>query len=365
MWLMVPVAFLVFSWRQYENMLWGFQLGCVLVVLAALAALLGLSRVRSGRYAPAFCGAALAATVAAYSSIQGLLVWPVGLGQLLIAPLRKRLKIILTTLWAALGAMEWLVYFLSWRKPEDHPTFGFSWRYFLTVLGGSLSGDETRALAAGSLILVLAAVAVALVFFRRQWTEQSFWLATIVLALGTLGAITIGRSGLGVEQAVASRYATFSVPLVVATYAIFASQSAYRPSWAGMSLTAATLLLMVLGPAFSFGEGWQAGQSISQFRRYQQFVLCTIDMQPDSTIHVFPPSVDFVRQYAALAKKLKYNLFADPDLCGDGSCPIPRCRCFPTKRRAGCTALCEWPTTTRWPSAAGPSISRPATWPAA
>ena len=37
-WALVPVAFLVFSLRQAENMLWGFQLGFFLVMAAALAA---------------------------------------------------------------------------------------------------------------------------------------------------------------------------------------------------------------------------------------------------------------------------------------------------------------------------------------
>jgi hypothetical protein len=45
-WLMVPLAYLVFSLRQNENMLWGWQIGFVAVVAAAVLSLM-LSRVSS------------------------------------------------------------------------------------------------------------------------------------------------------------------------------------------------------------------------------------------------------------------------------------------------------------------------------
>jgi len=50
----------------------------------------GLCRRENRRAAVWFAAAGLSGTVAAYSSIQGLLVWPIGLGQLLIAPIAKR-----------------------------------------------------------------------------------------------------------------------------------------------------------------------------------------------------------------------------------------------------------------------------------
>jgi hypothetical protein len=329
-WLMVPMAFLVFSLRQHENMLWGFQIGFVLVAASAAFVFFVLSRIRNGRHAWMFGGAILAATVAAYSSLHGLLVWPVGLGQLLIAPLAKRLKIILMTLWAVVGAGEWLLYFRDWVKPSYHPAVGFSWRYLATAVGGALSDNGDTALAAGALILALTAVAMVLTALKRQWREQSFWLATIAFALATLGTITAGRSGFGVSQALSSRYATVSIPLVVAIYVIFASQSVEKPSLLGVVLTRTVMFMAVVGTGFSFVEGWKEGKSNKLFCENQQFVICTIDSQPDSVIKVFW-STSLLRQYVAVLKELKYNVFADPALCAQYQVPDPSLPVIATK----------------------------------
>ena len=314
-WLMAPMAFLVFSLRQYENMLWGFQIGFFMVVAAALAAFLGLSALDGRRLAWIFGGAVLAATVAAFSSIHGLLVWPVGLGQLLVAPLRQRLKIVLAVVWTSVAAAEWSVYFIGWIKPAHHPPLGFSWRCLTSLVGGALTESMTVAPAAGIVLLLLTATAVAIVAAKRQWLEQSFWLATAAFALATLGAITAGRSGFEASQALASRYATATIPLVVAIYVIFASQSAARRSAAGMSLTGIVLLMTVAGTSFSFVEGHREGRSVKAFRIWQQAVVLTmIDWQPDLMIQLYPPSKNVVRQGALVLKKLGYSVFADADV---------------------------------------------------
>jgi hypothetical protein len=333
-WLMVPMAFLVFSLRQYENMLWGFQIGFVMVVVAALATFLALSRIRNERYAWMFGSAIVAATVAAFSSLHGLLVWPVGLGQLLIAPLTKRLKIILMTLWATLGAGEWLVYFLDWVKPEAHPAVGFSWRYLTAAIGGAVSGDETVALAAGVLISALTAAAVLLTALKRQWREHSFWQATIAFVLATLAMITAGRSGFGTAQALVSRYATVSIPLLVAIYVIFAAQSAKKLNVVGISLMSIVLLIAVVSTSVSLVTGWQQGRATRRYREYQQFAICTIDVQPDFVIKVFW-SPDFVRQCSAVLKELGYSVFADTELCARYQVPDPLLPVVPAETRCG------------------------------
>ncbi len=322
-WLIVPPAFLVFSLRQYENMMWGFQIGFVMVGAAALATFLCLSRIGNERYRTPFLGATMTATVAAYSSIHGLLVWPVGVGQVLMVPLTKRRKIVVVAIWTVLGVAEWGVYFPGWVKPPEHPAMGFSLRYFVMTVGGALMGNETAALSAGVVVLTLTMAAMLLVLLHRQWREQSFWLATILFSLASIAAVTVGRSGFGAGQAVSSRYATLSIPLVVAIYAVFASRSAQKPDVPGVALTGFVLVAMVLGVGVSFGEGRRTGETYRQHRGYQQFVIYTIETQPDWTIKVYPPPVDFVRRYTAMARELKYNLFADPDVCARCQLPDP------------------------------------------
>ena len=334
-WLMAPMAFLVFSLRQYENMLWGFQIGFFMVVAAALAAFFGLSALKNERYAWIFGGTLLASTVAAFSSIHGLLVWPVGLGQLFIAPLGRRLKIVLSAVWATIGAAEWSVYFIGWTKPTYHPPIGFSWRYLATIVGAALTTRDTMALWAGVLLLVLTAAALAIVFFKRQWPEQSFWLATMAFTLGSLGAITAGRSGFTEAFALTSRYATASIPLVVAIYAIFASQSAKKLNMIGISLMSVVLVMAVAGTADSFVEGRKEGGSTRTFRNWQQVVIATIDSQPDAMIQVYRPPLSFIRQSVAFLKERGYSLFAYPDLCARCQLPDPSLPTIAATTRCG------------------------------
>jgi ABC-2 type transport system permease protein len=321
-WLMVPVAFLIFSLAQHQNMLWGILMAFIMVALMAQCAFFALSRLGNEKYISMFICAVLAATVATYSSIQGILVWPVGFGQLLIVPLAKRLKIALVALWTVIGAAEWLLFFIGWNVPE-HDGIGFSLAYFVALAGESLLSYKNLTMVAGAMVLLFAVIAVVIVLIRRQWSTQSFWLATMAFSLATLAAITAGRSGMGVMQAItSSRYATFSIPLVAATYVIFASQTGKRFARISALLTGAVLSLTVFGTSVSFIDGLEYGRRIKEIYQWQQMVVCSIDSQPDEMIMVHP-SKDVARKYSAVLKKLQYGVFADQDLCERSRLPDP------------------------------------------
>src|SRR5919112_2596287 len=106
----VPVALLIFSFRQYENMLFGFQINFAFTQTFGVLALFLLyvsGRKRFGKFA--FVAALVSGTVATFSNAQGLLVWPVGLLQLLIGPLEKPTKRWLLGAWSLVGVGEWAV----------------------------------------------------------------------------------------------------------------------------------------------------------------------------------------------------------------------------------------------------------------
>lgn len=339
MWLMVPMAFFVFSWRQTENMLWGFQVGFVMVMAAALAAFLCLSRLNNQRFGLMFVSALASATVAAFSSIHGLLVWPVGLGQLLIMSLSRRLKVLLAGAWASAGVAEWLVYFHHWVKPSYHPPWAFDWQFLPTLVGGAIWSSPGLALAGGIVLLFLAAAAVVLVFLRRKWAQHSFWLATMAFALATLGAITIGRCGLGLDKALASRYATVSIPLVIASYVICATENREKRHPVPIALAALLLMLAVAGAALSVPYGLALGRSGREFGEYQQFVVATIDQQPSEIVYqanlFLADGAALVQHAAAVLKKLKYNVFADAELCARYALPDPAARVLAAATRYG------------------------------
>jgi hypothetical protein len=312
-WLMVPIALLVFSLRQHDNMLWGFQVSFVLVAASAVAAFFCLSRIRDDRVAPGLVGAVLAATIGAGSSIHGLLIWPVGLGQLIISPLTARRKICLATLWALVGAGQWFVYFQNWSHPGHHPPLAFSWHYYILSIGGALSSDTDWALVAGALLAVLTAAAVGFVIVKRQWKAHAFWLATMAFSLAALGAITVGRCGFGPGQAMMSRYATYAIPLVIALCAIFAAQSNERPNRMGDHFLRFTLGLSMVAVGICFVRGWIIGNELRLAREQQRTVIAAIDAQPDEAITCHPDA-KHVRVWTDTLKRLNCSIFADPEL---------------------------------------------------
>jgi hypothetical protein len=326
---MVPAAFLVFSFRQWENMLSGINVAFIMCMAAAVVAFLCLAWMKNERFVAAFIGALLSATVATYSALQGLIVWPVGLGQLLIVPLTKRQKIVLAALWVVVGIAQWIFYFLGYAAPAHHPPMGFSWNYLLVGVGSALFDSVKAAWVAGLLILILTAAAVVLVLVRRQVSQQSFWLAVIAYVLTTLGAITVGRSGFGIDQALSSRYATLTIPLVIVCYVLPIPWGTERFRLASAFLACATLSLAILGARDSFQRGLDLGRSLWSIRVCGQTIVCTIRSQPETMRrHIYDheflrTSENVLTDAVAILEKLKYNVFADAELCASSQLPSP------------------------------------------
>ena len=188
--LFVPVAFLVFSFRQYENMLFGYQINFAFAqTLGVLALFLLYVLGRKSFEKLSFAAALVSATVASFSILQGLFVWPAGLLRLLISPLEKLKKRVFVVLWGLVGLGEWVAYFIDYKEPEtgnkpsllyalEHPLEGIE--FFVRLLGSPLFGELNAALVSGLLLAGLAVVGLLLIYKSRRLGEYSFW-ASILL----------------------------------------------------------------------------------------------------------------------------------------------------------------------------------------
>src|SRR5215218_3181208 len=142
----VPVALLIFSFRQYENMLFGFQINFAFTQTFGVLALYLLYAASSNDTKRlAFVAALGSATVASFSTAQGLLVWPAGLLGLLLGSVARPGKKVLVGLWGIVGVAEWVAYFVDYHTPRGHPPLldalghiGTAPGYFLTLLGSAL-----------------------------------------------------------------------------------------------------------------------------------------------------------------------------------------------------------------------------------
>jgi hypothetical protein len=324
-WRMVPIAFLVFSLRQSENMLFGFQILFAFAALGTIAALWCLCLLDNPKHAVLkYSGALLCATAATFSSGQGLLVWPVGLPALFAARLTGRRRAILAAIWTIAGLVQWWVYFSGFTKPSKHPELAFSIQYFLAIVGGSLFQSLGLAMMAGAIILSLVLASVFLAFRVGDFRRQTFWLSVLAYGLLVQAQTTVARSGFGPGQALSSRYATFSLLIVIGAYAILSSLNDEKRARLISGLWGISLILVMMGVMHSTPKGYQEGTDSRQQRENWAFMLTTSDSQPDEILAIDDdiPS-PLVRRVTSFMKEHQWNLFASSDLADRYAVPDP------------------------------------------
>jgi hypothetical protein len=324
--LFIPIPFLVFSLRQFENMLWGNQITFAFAQMFALLALYLLHMLAKQDperllLLTSFVLAALvSATIASFSAVQGLLVWPVGVFQLVIAPVKRWIKIFVLGSWGLIGLGVWIFYFTREAKKSlpsaayvlGHPASAVD--YFLTLLGGSLFGYDEFAFSGGLLLLCL--VLAALLLSRRSGSlkENSFWIALLFFSLLSLMAITLGRFELGAEkpwaQAVGSRYTTFSILAVVGVYATLAAVATRERSPVAVAFLGGLLGLVLLSVPTSYSLGVEGGEFTKRYREELAVTLLNYEAQPDSALTKSGNRPSRIREYAPFLERQGYNVFS-------------------------------------------------------
>ena len=315
----VPVAFLVFSLVQYFNMLYGYQLTFVFTETFAVLTFffLYLSGRRSVKRL-VFPAALASATIAAFSAIQGLLVWPAGLLQFFVAPLEKSEKKRLITGWSVFGLGVWIVYFIGYAQkltntsvfyPLAHPIIGFE--YFLTLLGSSLvpSRLHSLALASGLLVASLIVVSLLVIYRSTEIGEYSFWIALVLFAVLVSMAITAGRSS--TQHLPASRYANFPVLAVASVYVILAKSALERRSRVTVAAFGVLLAIILLTLPIAYYKGMKSGNIQEKRREWAAYVLYTYRSQPENCLKLVRKSnTQSLQKFAPAVENLGYNVFS-------------------------------------------------------
>lgn len=239
-WIFV-VGFVWFSFVDAGNALWGFQFAWFLVAFLLMALLGVLAAERLTAWVVG--GAALVAVAASFSSLQGLLLWPVGFACLLWRAEDRRTLLRFVPAWVVAGAAATGLYFShlplgraangggSISYAVNHP--GHVARYVLAAVGNvlplssaSLFSDEV----AGGVVLALALLALIRTFrLPRRGTRVPLPLALVLFGLLFDVVAAFGRVSLGVPEALASRYTMANLLLVAGVFAAFA-----RPGPSGL-----------------------------------------------------------------------------------------------------------------------------------
>jgi hypothetical protein len=169
-----------------------------LVTLAVAAVLYFLDRPLLTQ--AAFVAAVAAAVVASYSSLQGLIVWPVGL---LLLYFRRRSKQQLIA-WCTLALLTAVLYFYHLNPSEysdqtyvfTHPIASLKFLLFLlgSILGVQLTNHSGAEIAFGGVLLAVSIGLVVCYWRQDEQTARPFGVALVVYGVLFGASITQGRA---------------------------------------------------------------------------------------------------------------------------------------------------------------------------
>jgi hypothetical protein len=294
--LFAPFTFLLFSLRQWENLLWGWEI-CWGMAAFFLVFALYLLQVRS--HATLCLLLAIAGgAIASFSLLSGLLVWPVGLFEIVYlsrARTDRHFWLQRSALWLAAGAAVFAIYFHGFARasyvPPTPSVFQHPFeeiQYFLAAVGAPLSVEWRTAVVFGALLCMLI-----LSIFRQMDEPRSERPLDVSLAVATLGflsagVLTVGRSGYGVDQALSSRYTIFGLIGIGALYLFFLTHFGWRQPFEALAKTV-MLSLLAIGIAVGYGTGLPAGRDLLSLRLAQATFVRSYATRPYTTLAGLTP----------------------------------------------------------------------------
>jgi hypothetical protein len=319
---------LLFTPMQWENVLWGFQVGFFLPLVAMTAlpwAACGRRRLGNFALTMALC------LISTFSIASGFCSW------LLCAPLllflgerrKARDEIIAWAIWSAIALASVVIYFHGYKGPKLHPNQLEvlqqpvpACQFILAYLGnpfcnGTQLSPKVVAPVIGAILFgALAAAAIYVWRWRKDRALVAQTLPWMALSSITLcnGVLTMfGRLGYGISGALQSRYISFSVLLPIALLFLGARiEQHWRNRSAatadklrlGFAMGAAAFaLLFFLGSAQSLGM-WHSFQH-DRLTAKAVLALRGIIDEP-AAIARFLHRVPGVREWADTAESLGY-----------------------------------------------------------
>ncbi len=273
-----PVAFLLLNLSQWENMFWGMAaLQNFTVMLWVFLAIYVLAYTNKTGLA---LGLALAATL---TSGNGLLVWPVGFGMLLLrtgfAGKKERSALLM---WVVVAILAFVLYFWGYQKPPGNPPLRSS--FFQFIKGWlAFNGSAAEAIPVGPVVglcVVLGGVCLLLVLaiclhigrkylIRKPLSSLDFFfLGAVAFLIGTSVVVAWTRTGFGFNTLITSRYKLYSLLLmaVLYTYLVIELGAALK-RWVLMGGLLAGSVLMVGSYLTYLGDTiwWQQWLLTNQF----------------------------------------------------------------------------------------------------
>ncbi len=321
-WALPVVSLLVFSPVQWENWMWGWQMGTFIGVLTTIG---GLRLLSSGDRRWHLVAAQVCGVVSTYSYVAGLAYWVVGLGVMAFRPVHRRSARLAS--WMIVAGLTIASYFYDYHQPPNNaPLLSVfsSLENLLRVMSfasaylGSPVGAYDQRIAAIFGAFVVVACAGLLVRLRSSWREPAFVFpaALVVQTLAMAGLAALGRSNNGMAQALAPRYTTVSIPIWIAlvllgALAVHRRTATSARTWA---VAGALAVALVTTSIASGAYGYRIAAAHSAYKRIARRGL--IIGRSDALLLRLYPDVTLIRQRRATLIRFRTSVFrhtAPPD----------------------------------------------------
>lgn len=313
----IPISFMIFDFRQFENILWGFQLQVYLCVLGFVISMYMLEK--SNDFDLNFLIAVFGGVLASYSFANGLAAWPAGLFFILISNKRKKLGAI----WSLSGLLTAGVYFHNWIRPPYHPDpytiieqpiKGLI--YLLANIGSPLAPQNSIAIGIGFFLVTILLIELSILIRYNSIEENAKWLSFVLFSLISTFTIAVGRAGLGLEQALTSRYVTITFLGIIGIYLLGIDINnkvkcdKTSRGWLFLFLSVVTISMIIVGVTVGYIVGFEEGKLIRDSRIQDAYYLETYRLQTDNNLKNLYPNSEIVRESAEFLEKYKLNVFS-------------------------------------------------------
>jgi len=316
----IPVAWLFFSTKQWENLLWGWQIQIFLCSLGFFMMVYGLEKMEKfDRY---FFLALFGGFIASFSFFNGLLVWIAGAFYLLIT--RKNNTVL--PAWILSSIVVYAVFFFHWIRPMGHPSplfFSEHLRdtlvYFIANVGSGLSGwfgNTPTSIVTGITACIMGGFVLLAIFFgfrydfQYKWIDKhAVWWTFVFFSLATSLMLALGRGGFGVAQSLSSRYVSFTIIGIIGIYCIFLHMYLQPGKKLLRYMFFGLLLIILAGIILGNLEGINAGKMNHDQREEMAFILLQYPNEPDHKLQLLYPNEEKVRELAPILERIGYNVF--------------------------------------------------------
>lgn len=224
----ILICYLTFSYSQWENWLWGFQIALFLINLCLIGAIFVITCLPNISLNKRIAIAAILCFIASFSSAHGLLTWLALVPAIIFSKdnLKDNIKII--TIWMGLFFLSGFIYSIGYVKPGGHPSLSFLLQsplaginYFFSLLGSPLLAitiNPNISIFIGLIIFTLWVIINIYTYINHKKAFiQNFipWFSLGLFVILFDCVTTVGRVGFGLPQSLSSRYTTIGVLLII------------------------------------------------------------------------------------------------------------------------------------------------------